>query len=108
MDIWVNKTASNYQKLRNAFQLFGAPIFSELDFLGNNFDVWGVGKEPNRIEMLTDLKGVRFEEAYPFCKTFVQNSVEIKYIDLANLIRAKEAAGRFKDKNDIEQLKKKS
>jgi hypothetical protein len=107
MDIWVNKTPENYQKLSAAFKIFGSPIFSENDFLGNEFDVWGIGKEPNRIEILSDIKGVRFFEAYSLCKTFIQNGVEIKYIHLTHLLQAKEAAGRFKDKNDIEQLKKK-
>lgn len=106
MDIWVNKTSVNYQKLKKAFQLFGAPIFPEKDFLGNEIDVWGIGKEPNRIEVLNQLKGITFDEAFAFCKTFVQNKIEVKYIHLNHLIKAKEAAGRFKDKNDIEQLKK--
>ena len=108
MDIWVNKTAENYHKLKKAFLLFGAPLFSEEEFLGKNFDVWSIGKEPNRIEILSEMKGVAFTEAYPLCKTFVQNGVEIKYIHLVHLIKAKEAAGRFKDKNDIEQLLKKN
>ena len=107
MDIWVKKTSANYTKLKKAFQLFGAPLFSEQDFLGNDFDVWGIGKEPNRIEILSELKGVLFDEAYPACKTFIQNLVEIRYIHFNHLIKAKEAVGRFKDRNDIEQLKRK-
>ncbi|HEX5151768.1 MAG TPA: hypothetical protein VFW07_09975 [Parafilimonas sp.] len=107
MDIWVRKTSANYNKLKNAFQLFEAPLFSEQDFPGNNFNVWGIGREPNRIKILSDLKGVLFDEAYPSCKTFVQNLVEVRYIHFNHLIKAKEAAGRFKDKNDIERLKSK-
>ena len=34
-----------------------------------------------------------------------QINVEIKYIDLTHLLKAKAAAGRHKDKDDIEQLK---
>jgi hypothetical protein len=107
MDIWVNKTSTNYQRLKKAFVLFGAPVFSEKDFLGNEIDIWGIGKEPNRIEILNELKGITFKEAFPLCKTFIQNKIEVKYIHINHLIKAKEAAGRFKDKNDIEQLKKK-
>jgi hypothetical protein len=107
MNIWVKKTSANYNKIKKAFQLFGAPLFSEQDFLGNNFDVWGIGREPNRIEILSELKGVLFDEAYPACKIFMQNLVEVRYIHFNHLIKAKEAAGRFKDKNDIEQLRKK-
>jgi hypothetical protein len=108
LDIWVNKTSANYQKLKKAFALFGAPVFSEKDFLGNEIDVWGIGKEPNRIEILNQLKGIAFEEAYPLCQTFMQNGIAVKYIHINHLIKAKEAAGRFKDKNDIEQLNKKN
>jgi hypothetical protein len=53
------------------------------------------------------VKGVRFSDAYSLCKIFFQNEVEVKYIHLTHLLQAKEAAGRFKDKNDIEQLLKK-
>lgn len=106
MDVWVNKTSGNYQKLKKAFQIFRAPIFPEKDFIGNNFDVWGIGKEPNRIEILNQLKGITFKEAYPFCKIFIQNKIEVRYIHINHLIKAKEAAGRFKDKNDIEHLNK--
>lgn len=102
MDVWVKKSSGNYNKLKKAYQIFGAPIFSERDFTGNNYDVWGLGKEPNRIKVLNHLKGVDFEEAYPICKIFIQKGIEVKYIHYNHLIKAKEAAGRFKDKNDIE------
>ena len=35
-----------------------------------------------------------------------QMNVEVKYIHLTHLLKAKAAAGRHKDKDDIEQLKK--
>lgn len=108
MDVWVNKTGNNYLKLKKAFHLFGAPIFSQQEFLGDEFDVWGIGIEPNRIEVLNNVKGVKFSEAFPFCKTFTQNNVAVNYIHLTHLIQAKEAAGRFKDKDDIEQLKRRN
>ena len=108
MDIWVNKTSENYQKIKKAFALFGAPVFSEADFLGNQFDVWAMGIEPNRIEVLSGIKGVEFSEAYSRTKIFNQNGIDIRYIHLSHLLQAKEAAGRYKDKDDIEQLKKRN
>jgi hypothetical protein len=108
MDVWVNKTAVNYEKLRKAYDLFGAPIFPKEQFLGDQFDVWGIGVEPNRIEVLNNLKGVEFAEAFALCKIFIQNEVEVRYIHLNHLIKAKEAAGRLKDKDDIEQLNKRN
>lgn len=95
MDVWVNKTKENYQTLKKAFQIFGAPVFSEEEFLGNKFDVWGIGKEPNRIEILNQLKGVNFSETFPYCETVVQNGVEIKYIPYTHLLKAKEAVRKI-------------
>ncbi len=108
MDVWVNKTVENYQNLKNTFYHFGAPIFSAEEFLGDQFDVWGIGIEPNRIVVLNKIKGVEFSEAYPLCKTFIPNNVEVRYIHLNHLIQAKKAAGRFKDKADIEELNKRN
>ena len=105
MDVWVNKTVENYTRLKKAFQLFGAPIFPENDFVDSEFDVWAIGVEPNKIEVLNNVKGIEFSDAFPHCKTFEQNGIDIRYIHLTHLLQAKEAANRFKDKNDIEQLK---
>ncbi len=76
--------------------------------MGNDLDVWGIGVEPNRIEVLNNIKGVEFAEAFPVCNTFTQNHVVVRYIHLNHLLKAKEAAGRFKDKADIEQLNKRN
>jgi hypothetical protein len=108
MDVWVNKTSANYQKLKQAFYQFGALIFSEEEFLGNQFDVWGIGTEPNRIEVLNKIKGGEFFDAHLLCKTYIQNNIEVKYIHLNHLLQAKEAAGRYKDKADIDELKKRN
>ncbi|MDQ6756963.1 MAG: hypothetical protein M3004_08505 [Bacteroidota bacterium] len=108
MDVWVHKTKENYKKLKKALQQFGVPVFSENEFLGNIFDVWGFGKEPNRIEIMSEVKGMEFIEANSNCKIYQQEGFSIRYIHLDHLLKAKEAAGRFKDKNDIEQLKKKN
>lgn len=108
MDIWVNKTKGNYKKLAKAFNEFGAPIFSEEDFLGNKYDVWGIGIEPTKIEIMGEVKGIKFEECLSECKKLEIKNFEVPYIHLKHLLMAKEAAGRFKDKADIEQLKKKN
>ncbi len=106
MDVWIEKTKDNYQKLKKALIQFGAPFFSEEDFLGNEFDVWGFGIEPNRIEILNEVKGLTFSETYAMSKTYLQEDIEIRYLHLNHLIEAKQAAGRYKDKNDIEELQK--
>lgn len=107
MDIWVDKTKENYKKIKKALNQFGAPSFSENEFLGNEFNVWGFGREPNRIEIMSEVKGLQFDVAYKKSKTYEQDNLRIRFIHFNHLLDAKKAAGRFKDKNDIEQLKKK-
>ena len=92
MDVWVNKTKENYQKLTKALTQFGAPVFSENEFLGNEFNVWGIGKEPNRIEIMSEVKGVEFDRAYTKSKIYQEGIFNIRYIHLNHLLEAKEAA----------------
>ena len=63
MDIWVDKTKENYKKIKKALYQFGALSFSENEFLGNEFNVWGFGREPNRIEIMSEVKGLQFDVA---------------------------------------------
>jgi hypothetical protein len=108
MDIWVDKTKVNYQKLKKALNQFGVPGFSENEFLGDEFNVWGFGREPNRIEILSEVKGLKFDVAYKKSITYEQENLPIRFINFNDLLESKKAAGRFKDKNDIEQLNKKN
>jgi hypothetical protein len=106
MDIWVNKTVENYTRLKLAYKNFGSPIFPEADFLGDKYDVWGIGTEPSRIEIMSEVKGIEFDECIKECKRLAVKNFEVPYIHLKHLLLAKEAAGRFKDKADIEELTK--
>lgn len=108
MDIWVNKTKDNYKKLVKAFNQFGMPVFdmTEKAFLGNEFDVWGIGVQPVRIEIMTAVKGLNFEETYKLSQFYDEEEIKIRFIHLNHLIEAKKAAGRFRDLDDIDQLTK--
>jgi len=108
MDVWVNKTKASYHKLVKAFAQFGMPVFdmTEDAFLGNEFDVWGIGVQPVKIEIMTALKGLAFEETYQQSQLYNEDGLQIRFINLNHLIHAKKAAGRFRDLDDIEQLTK--
>lgn len=107
MDIWVNRTKENYLKLIRAFADFHLPVFgmTESRFLDmEKADVFSFGRPPVGIDILTNLKGVDFKEASSLMQIFIDDDLEIKYLHLNNLIRAKKAAGRHKDLDDIEKL----
>lgn len=108
MDIWVNKTETNYLKLVKAFREFGMPVFDMTKdaFLGDEFDVWSIGVSPVKIEIMTAVKGLKFDETFNMSQIYKEGDLNIRFIHLQHLIQAKKASGRFRDLDDIDQLTK--
>jgi hypothetical protein len=106
LDLWVNKSSKNYSNLEKTFNDFGAPMFSKTDFESDKIDVWSIGVEPRKIEILTHVDGLIFYESRKNCKWFEIEKLKVPYIDFDDLIKNKTASGRFKDLADIEQLSK--
>lgn len=107
MDIWVKRTKDNYAKLAHAFAEFRLPLFdmTEQKFLdAETTDVFSYGRPPVSIDIITELKGVQFDDAFSQAKTFNEDGLMIRFLHLDNLIQAKKAAGRHKDLDDIEKL----
>jgi predicted nucleotidyltransferase len=107
MDVWVNRTKENYSRLVLAFNEFRLPVFdmTEERFLNpESADVFSYGRPPVSIDIITQLKGVHFNEAFSQAQTFEEEGLKIRFIHLNNLIQAKKAAGRHKDLDDIEKL----
>lgn len=103
----MNRTPENYQRLAKAFAEFGLPLFdmTESKFLNVEIaDVFSYGRPPVSIDIITKLKGVEFDDAYPQAQVFNEEGLEIRFIHLNNLIEAKKAAGRHKDLDDVEKL----
>ncbi|MBP6688260.1 MAG: nucleotidyltransferase [Lacibacter sp.] len=108
MDVWVNKTKENYSRLKKAYRQFGMPLFdmTEENFLGDEYDVFGIGVQPVKIEVMTNVKGLLFDETYAMAQIYEEDGLQIKFIHINHLIQAKKASGRFRDLDDIEQLTK--
>lgn len=106
LDLWIKQTPENYTNLKKAYTDFGAPIFSIEDFESEKFDVWGIGVEPRKIEILTKVSGLNFVESIKNCRWLELENLSVPYIDFEDLIKNKLATGRYKDLADIEQLKK--
>ena len=107
MDLWIERTEDNYQKLRKVYFDFSAPIFPQEQFSNHKFNVWGIGVEPTKIEIVTQVDGLIFEESFKKKNFFKVDKLQIPYIDFEDLIKNKQASGRYKDLADIEQLNKK-
>jgi hypothetical protein len=63
-----------------------------------------MGLPPIRIEMLTSISGVTFNECYPSCVNAELDGTTVTVIGLSDLKKNKQAAGRAKDLADLEEL----
>ena len=107
MDIWVNPTKENYNRLVKSFQEFKMPVFdmTEDNFLHNNsLDVFTFGRPPVCIDIMKEVKGLRFDQAYQHSGIVETEGFPIRLVDYRDLIKAKKASARAKDLNDIENL----
>ncbi len=107
MDIWVDRTSENYNKIKLAFTHFGMPVFdmTEENFLNHpDWDVFTFGAPPSSIDVMVKVKGLNFDECYNDSVFFEENGLQIRTIHFNNLISAKKASGRSKDLDDLENL----
>ena len=65
-----------------------------------------MGVEPKRIEVMTSISGVEFDECYRERLETTMNDVPVSLINLRDLKINKKASGRLKDLADLEQLSK--
>lgn len=109
MDIWVNRTQENYQKLRKGFAEFSMPMFdmTEERFLYHKeIDVFRFGRKPIAIDIMTKMGNLDFDQCYPLATTYNDDDLTIRVVHYNHLIAAKKEAGRHKDLGDIEHLER--
>lgn len=108
MDIWVNKTETNYRKLQKAFLNFGLGMFDmTLDnFLYNEeIDVFTFGRPPVSIDVMTSVKGLNFQDTFQEAIITEVDGITLRLIHYNHLVMAKKASNRPKDQDDLENLK---
>ncbi len=107
LDIWVRPTPENSSKVYSALSGFGAPLqshgVSKDDFARTDL-VYQMGIPPRRIDVLTAISGVSFEEAWPTRVEFEVAGRRVPFRGRDALIRNKRATGRLKDLADVERL----
>ncbi len=105
IDLWVKRSEENAEKIMRALAAFGAPLseIGEEDFMTPEM-VFQIGVAPRRIDLLTSLTGVTFEEAWPAREEIEIEGIRIPVIDRTHLIQNKRATGRPKDLADADWL----
>jgi hypothetical protein len=105
LDVWIDATADNAAKVMRALASFGAPL---TDVSADDFSRPGVtyqiGVAPGRIDILTELTGLTFAEAWPHRMRRPFGEIEVNFIGREAFIRNKRATGRAKDLGDIEGM----
>ncbi len=88
-----------------ALQAFG---FGSVDLAAKDFikpeQVVQLGYPPNRIDLVTSLKGVDFQTCYAAKVIEEVEGTTIPFIDLDHLKKNKRAVGRHQDLADLENL----
>lgn len=107
LDVWIASDGDNAGRVWSALVRFGAPVealgFSEED-LKRPDQVVQIGLPPRRIDVLTAISGVGFDEAWPGRVVHEVSSLRVPFIGRDELIRNKRAAARAKDMADLEAL----
>lgn len=105
IDIWVNPTTKNAEKVYAALKAFRAPISSlKVNDLANPELVYQIGVVPVRIDIMMGISGVDFPTAWKHKKSTKFGNQKVFVIGLSELIINKKATARPQDKLDIKKL----
>lgn len=105
IDIWVKCSAENAERVLGALTDFGAPPSAlSVEDLQTPDMVIQIGVAPRRIDILTSIDGVGWEDAALAVESANIDGLSIPIIGKRHLIENKKAAGRPKDLADLAWL----
>ena len=105
IDLWINNSESNSEKVFESLKIFGAPLenLSQNDFTEKG-TVFQIGVAPRRIDIITEIDGIEFTEAFEDKVIVEIEGLPVPIISRLKLLANKLASGRLKDKLDAEYL----
>jgi hypothetical protein len=105
LDVLVRNTAENAQRLERMLRDFGfgGLGLKQADFV-NSYQVIQLGLPPNRIDLLTSMTGVSFDEAWAEKVEAELEGMKVNILGRQALIRNKKATRRPQDLADLEAL----
>ena len=108
IDIFVRPCVENARRVFAALEDFGAPLEAHGVSLGDFAlpgYVYQIGLPPRRIDILTQVSGLSFEDVWETKVGMVVGDVKVFFIGREAMITNKRASGRTKDLVDVETLK---
>jgi hypothetical protein len=105
LDVFVEVSTDNARRLRSVLVEFGlGDAVPTQEALLERGKIWMIGRKPRRIDILTEIDGVSFEECWEGRTEAEFEPQPLPVIGRAELIRNKRASGRAKDLGDLERL----
>jgi hypothetical protein len=109
IDLFVRPSSINARRTFQALARFGAPLESagltETEFASPGM-VYQIGLPPRRIDLLTEISGVTFEEAWASRVLGELEGRTVGFIGRTALLKNKSAAGRPQDVADVARLRR--
>lgn len=108
IDFFVSEDSHNQQRLREVLNKFGfaATLPPPQQQLIERNSVLMLGRSPFRIDLMTQIDGVTFEEVENTCQHILIDDLQVPVISAEMLLKNKRATGRAKDTADAEELEK--
>lgn len=107
INLWLSTTPENAAAVYAALAEYGAPLrdhgVKPSDFAEEGC-FYQLGLPPARIDLLTEMAGINFDEAYARCLKTTLAGLPVGVISLDDLIHAKTVAGRPRDLLDVQDL----
>jgi Nucleotidyltransferase of unknown function (DUF6036) len=107
LDLLIGPSPENLARVVAALQRYGAPpgLVEQVNTMNaGEFVFFGV--PPARVDLLREIPGVDFGQAWGRRKTVPWQGVHVHVIGLEDLLQAKRAAGRPKDLDDVKLLER--
>ena len=106
LDIWVYVSSDNSERVYKSLVEFGAPLSHiNRDTFTEEGIVLQIGIAPRRIDIITQIDGVEFQNAYGQKFMVELEGLAIPFLSKDDLIRNKESTGREKDRVDAQYLR---
>lgn len=107
IDLWIRNSPDNAERVMSALIVFGAPLSGlTVKDLQTPEMVFQMGVPPNRIDIINQIEGVEFDEAWPN-RTYVElQGLSIPIAGKSDLLINKRAMNRPKDLADIAWLER--
>lgn len=107
IDVWISRDPENAARVWVAIVEFGAPA-EALGVAQRDLEapdaVVQIGLAPRRIDVLTSMTGLEFEDAWSGRVVHGVGALEVPFLGRSALVQKKRAVGRHKDLGDVEAL----